>query len=282
MAEEEVKEIPSKKRIKGLTNMFKTIKGAGLSAGPLGAVFKVLSSLEPLLKPLEVVMKIVGALFAVMAAEILPPLMTALQPLFDALMEMMPFFAEIGVLIGEIVTTILPPLIEIFIELMPTIKIIIKIIVQLLKLALIPLIPIFKVIGKVLIALTPLFEILGKILIALEPVIEFIGNIVATVLLVAIKGVAMGIAILIDAVTFGFAGAVNWVKSNIMSLQGGGIARGPVTARVGDAPGGELIAPLTPFNRRLDNMIEAQEQTNIYLKEIRDDKKFRHDLRRGF
>ncbi|HEC66637.1 MAG TPA: hypothetical protein ENI23_15280 [bacterium] len=299
MSEEEsgLDVILKKKHLKGLTGMFKSIKGAGDSSGGLLGMFTSMEALSPLLKPLEIIMKIIGSLFGAMAAEILPPLLDALDPIFEMLMDLTPLFAELGVMIGELVAEFLPPLVKIFLEfilslkpLVPAIFQIIKAIMELAIDALPILINIFMVIVDVILSV-------------LKPVLDWLGSLNAAELSAVLYAFGLGLSALWGLMHFGpigaAIGAAIWagvmtgpllmrpaegriVGSVNARFAEGGFAMGPIDARVGDVPGGEIIAPLTPFNRRLDAMITAQEETNILLSNIYAEKKFRHQLSGGW
>lgn len=271
-------DIPEEKKTKGLTKMFKSIKDAYHSASPLGGVFNALTLLGPLLKPLEIIMRIVGSLFAVMAAEILPPLLDALEPVFDMLMGMQPLFQEIGVYIGELVTAFLPPLIGYFIDLMvvikPLIPRIMDLVAQLIEFA----VKALPIIIEVVIQVVEIF--LG----VLKPILDWLSGLSATELGRVVYAFGLGLSAIWGFMHMGgpwgaALGAAIWagVMTPLLSLQEGAILTRPVVAEVGHGEG-EIVAPLGPFNRRLDAMVSAQEETNFYLKEIYEEKKFRHTL----
>jgi len=281
MAEEEItdEDIPKKKDIKGLKDMFKSIKQAGFAAGPLGGVFTAMEILEPLLKPLEVVMRIVGGLFAVMAAEILPPLMEALEPLFDLLMGLQPLFAQLGEYIGQLIATFLPPLINLFINFVNALK---------------PMIPtLMEVIGQIIqlvinvlpILIDIFLKIANVVLAVLKPILDWLNSLSPAELGAVIYVFGIGLSALYGLMHGGpyvaalYAGLwAGFMAGPLLAgYQEGGIAMGPQIATLAETEP-ELIAPLTPFNRRMDAMISAQEETNSYLKEILEEKIFRHTL----
>ena len=282
MSEEEVlseENMPKKKHFKGLTKMFKSIKGAGLSAGSLGGVFSAMELLSPLLKPLEVVMKIIGGLFAAMAAEILPPLMEALEPVFDMLMDLTPLFTEIGVYIGELVAEFLPPLITILLDFMEAIKPLIPKIMEIIR-------AVMELAMKVLPILIDIFLKVADIVLAvLKPILDWLGSLSAAELGAVIYAFGLGLSAIWGFMHMGgpwgaAAATAIWATTMVplLSMQEGGIAMSPTRAMVGDVPGGEIVAPLTPFNRRMDSMITAQEETNRLLSQMYEEKLFRHTL----
>ncbi|KKN76292.1 hypothetical protein LCGC14_0371440 [marine sediment metagenome] len=264
--------------------MFKSIKNAALSSGPLGAVFSAMELLQPLLKPLEIIMTIIGSLFTAMAAEILPPLMDALAPVFEMLIELTPLFQEIGTNIGELITEFLPPLVNILknfmISLKPLIPVIMKIIKQIMDLALVVLpilINVFMTIANVALAV-------------LKPILEWLSSLNAGQLSAVIYAFGLGLSALWGFLHMGgpwgaAIGAGLWAGFMtgplLMGFGQGGVAMEPQVAMLAENEP-ELVAPLSPFNRRMDDMISAQEETNTYLRLMYEDKVFRHELRRGF
>ena len=76
---EEYEKIPERK-IKETGKMFKALKGAASAAGPLGMVFQALEVLSPILEAFEPILDAVGALFDIMAANIIPQLIEVMKP----------------------------------------------------------------------------------------------------------------------------------------------------------------------------------------------------------
>lgn len=236
------------KASKGLGSMFKSMGSAIPQAAIMGKLFEVLKPLMGLLKPFQIILKLISALLSVMVGEALKPMFAALQPVYDIFLSMMPLFAEMGGVLGDLlaaamvpivaIITKLSPLFEqiliIFIELvemsleplimileffaehidslMPLFSAILGIIVPLTRLGMIPLIVILEVLFAVLDPLMPLIEMFADALVLLTPFIEYFGFLLGVVVLEAIKGVAYFFAFLIDVFTFGAAGAMNAVK----------------------------------------------------------------------
>ena len=132
--------------------------------------------------------------------------------------------------------------------------------------------------------------IANVVLAVLKPILDWLSSLSAGQLSAVIYAFGLGLSALWGFLHMGgpwgaAIGAGLWAAFMtgplLMGFAEGGIALGPVNARIAENEP-ELVAPLSPFNRRMDAMIEAQEETNMYLREIRDDKKFRHQLRRGF
>ncbi|MFW9877503.1 MAG: hypothetical protein ACFFG0_30825 [Candidatus Thorarchaeota archaeon] len=275
--------IPEKKKIEPFTKLFKSIKGAAFAADPLSGVFTALELIEPILKPLEIILEIIGALFTQLAVAALPPILETLQPIFDLLVELSPLFIELGVLVGDIIATALEPLILIFMMFMPVIKAVLPIFIQIIRIGLIPLTIILQVLSAILTPLVPLFDALAKVMAPLTPILEMLGHLVGVVFYNSIRGIALGIAVLTDLLTAGLAGAVDRVNRILPPtlFQEGGIATRPVMGVVAEA-GPEAVIPLSKLSGMFDGLERSQEEMISLLGKIYEDKKFRHDLRRGF
>lgn len=225
------------KATKKLGGMFKSMAGAIGSVGPMGLFMKSLKVIMDIFKPFQIILDIISGLIKVMVGSALGPMLEALQPLFDALLSLMPIFAKIGVKIGGLIAAFLEPLVELFIELMPAIEPILDIVVTLISFALIPLKAIFKAITPIIIALMPLIKVIGDILESLTPVFEILGGVIGWIivlamipLIAAIYGVGIAIAALIDFFTLGIAGAMNsWndLMLPILDTLGQAAAAGP-------------------------------------------------------
>lgn len=283
MGEQPVAEgdLPKKKSVQRLKDMFKSVSEAGGASEGMGGMFSALSILEPLMKPLEIVLQIVGSLFQVMGAEILPPLMEAMEPIFEILIDLTPVFAEIGREIGKLVAAILPPLIELFVIFFLAIK---PLIPKLMELVKIFVDLIVKVIPLILPIITTIVEV---IIAALKPILDWLTQLSPHELALVIYFLGLGLSALYGLFTGGpwtaaIYGAL-WaaMMAPLLFMQEGGILTQP-TAIVGGEAGNEGVIPLDQFWESLDAMTVQQEETNTYLRQIRDDKIFRHNLRRGF
>lgn len=303
MSESTDENLPKKKTVDGLTKMYKEMKGTESATFALGGVFSALGFLEPLMKPLEVILTIVGSLFKVMAAEILPPVMDALQPLFDALMELQPVFAQLGQQIGALLAVVLPPLINLFLRLfqaiqpvIPKIMDFISTLINLLIQAITPLLPpitnIINLIVDLAVSALPLLipvltNIINIIIIVLRPILDWLNSLSPSELALVIYTLGIGLSALYGLYTGGpwlaalYAGLWAAVMSPLLFMQEGAILTRP-TAMVGGEAGAEGVIPLDQFWSKMDEMTYQQQQTNEYLYAIYKDKKFRHDLRRGF
>lgn len=236
---------------KVFTKFTKTLKMAP-ALFVLEQLMKLIEPLMILLEPIAIIFDILSGLFSVLAGEILKSLVESLQPLFTMLISLMPVFAEIGKIIGELIATILKPLMGIFEALSPIISVIMKIIVELLKVALIPLKIIFEVIGAIL---EPFLPILKK----LSPIFELLGNILAWVirigmlpLIAAVYGIGIAIAALINFFTFGLVDAVGaWnglmlpIMASLVGLAEGGVVTKPTLALIGEGREPEMVTPLS-------------------------------------
>lgn len=280
--EEEITDddLPKKKKVKGLKAMFKSITEASDGAEGMGGMFSMFSILAPLMKPLEIILQIVGSLFQVMGAEILPPLMEALEPIFDILMGLAPVFAEIGQEIGKLLAAVLPPLVEIFVMLFLAIKPLIPKLMELFALFM-------DLIVKALPLIMPIITMIVDVIIAiLTPILDWLGTLNPSELALVIYVLGLGLSALYGLYTGGpwmaaIYGAL-WaaLMSPLLFMQEGGILTRPTI--IGGEAGAEGVIPLDQFWAALDEMTILQEETNEYLRDIRNDKIFRHSLRRGF
>jgi len=203
------------------------------SIGPLALFDAIFEGLSIIMEPFLPIFEIIGALFATLAAEILPVLMEAIEPLLEILMELMPVFESIGKVIGII-----------------------------LRIALIPLRIVFEVILAIMKPLMPLFE---KLSAALSVVMERLGPLIDWL----VNVFAAGIKWVVDAVTFLFKGlmeGIKWIVNGIIDiinffidainlipgvnieriakLQEGGIVTAPTLALLGEEYKKEAVIPL--------------------------------------
>lgn len=261
--QEQGKNIPDEKKSKALSAMWKDMQRATGAATALGGVFGIMEMLEPLLKPLEIVLTIIGNLFMVMASEILPPLMVAFQPLFDFLIELTPLFQEIGVLIGQLVAEYLPPIIlllmQFFKALMPLIPPLINIISLIIEIAL-----------KLLPVLIEVFTNVANIIIAiLQPILSWLASLSPSQLGLLFYVFGLGISALYGLLQGGpalaaiYGGLWAGIMSPLLSMQAGGIATRPVVAEVGH--GGEAVIPLDEWRFSNQELIYATEDNGDRL-----------------
>ena len=275
------KDLPKKKTIRGLKEMFKSMREAEDAGSSMHGLFSILQILEPLMKPLEIVLKIVGSLFQVMGAEILPPLMDAMQPIFDMLMDLMPVFAELGAQIGLLLAAILPPLIGLFVMLFTAIKPLIPKLMELVKIFIQLIVQVIPLILPIII------NIVDVIIAVLKPIMDWLTTISPHELALVVYFLGLGLSALYGLFTGGpilaavYGGLWAALMAPLLFMAEGGILTQP-TSIVGGEAGNEGVIPLDQFWASLDEMTLQQEQTNEYLREIRDEKLFRHNLRRGF
>lgn len=219
------------KATKGLKGMFKSLGGAALQAGPVGLLFaalkpllKVLEPLAGLFKPFQVILDLISVLITVMVANALQPMFDALQPLFVVIMSLMPVFAELGSILGELFAEMLTPLVDILVIIIPIFAAFLtelfksEAFIIALKVAMIVLM------GPLMWLITNMDK-LGLIIETLMKVFGSIYTIIHDVVIGAIRNFIMGIAIMIDAITFGMAGAVDFVNNLMGTLPGGPVAK---------------------------------------------------------
>lgn len=163
--------------------MFKSMKGTESASGGLGGVFSALEILEPLLMPFQIILEIVGGLFAVMAGEILPPLMEALQPVFDILIDLMPTFKSLGKIIGKLLAAVLPLLVIVFIDIFKALAPLIPILLDLAEKLLPMLIDVIMVIVNVIVS-------------ALKPILDWLNSLSAGQLAAVMYALFVGMAFL--------------------------------------------------------------------------------------
>jgi len=282
MAEEQGKNVPKVKQSKSLERMWKEMQRAESSAESMGGMFSLLQILEPLLKPLEIILEIVGALFGAMTAEILPPLIEALQPLFDWLIDLIPAFQDIGRIIGQMVATYLPIFITLLMDfllslipLIPTIMDLIGIIAELATKMLPIIITIFVAIADVVMAV-------------LKPILSWLASLSVTELSRLVYVFGLGLSAIYGLMQGGpilaaiYAGIWAASMSPLLTMEEGGIATRPMVAEIGHGKGGEAVIPMTKLYTFFDGMERQQAETNEHLRAIYQDKVFRHKLSGGW
>jgi len=269
-------------KVKGMPGAFGAI-GAGIES-----VMPFLETLAPLFQAFEPILTIVNAGFTAFAGAITAELVPALQPLFIALIGMIPIFMELGTIIGQVVVIVLVPLIDIFVLLLPPIMALVLMLIQtegfttilmitlgvLGGVLLLLVYPIGIVIG-VIIVLTTVFNAIGGFINdVFVPALVFvwniflaIGNFIYSIFVPAIFVLALGIAFLIDAFTLGLAGAVDWVYANVPSFQRG-IDRVPATG-LAMVHEGERITPAGEVGLEASLLEEIRDLQMEQLEEIR-------------
>lgn len=178
-----------------------------------------LKALAPIFKAFEPILSIFNAMFTAFSGALTAQLIPALQPLFAALIDMIPIFMHLGTIVGKLAVEFLTPLISIIVAILPPITALILSLIQtegfivVVKVAL-------MAIGVILgLLVGPIGLVIGVIVIAITVFIT-IYNVINDVVLPAIGAFIMGIAIMIDAITFGMAGAVNYVNALMGTLPG--------------------------------------------------------------
>lgn len=185
-----------------------------------------------------------------------------LQPLFDVINALLAVFG------GQLMQALMPAFQELFsVLLSPEIMGLLKMLANIFAAALIPIIQTFAI---VLQALMPVFDALMPILKTLEPIIYMLAKVFGLLITVAllplayaVYGVGMFIASLIDAFTFGTAGAMkSWqglmspilgsllgAVPQVMALQHGGLVTSPTLAIIGER-GPEAVIPLNKMGEQ--------------------------------
>ena len=171
--------------------------------GTLADLFVIL--IEPLLQIVEAVLPPL--------IDIIEKTIIAFMPLIEDVMEaLMP-------IIMELIDAFMP-LIGMFVNmLMPILDPLLKLFIPIIKIALIPLKIILSILGPILEGLAPLFKIIGDVLIMLEGPLDMLAHILSVVVMTGVKIAAFAIAVLIDSVTLGMAGAVKKVKKMFKKIE---------------------------------------------------------------
>lgn len=270
------KDLPKKGIIKSLTEMFKSMKDTEDSAGGLGGMFSALELLAPILEPFQIILEIIGMLFSVMAAEILPPLMEALEPIFEMLIDLAPLFKEIGKLIGGMVKSILPLLVKAFMSIMKAIMPLLPVLIDLAK--------------KILpILIEVVVHIVNVITAVLKPILNWLASLSASELAAVMYALFVGIAFfygLLHAppgagvvVGLAFAGLVAAIMLPMLFAEGG-IVTQPTMGIVGEA-GAEAVVPLDEWRDSNQEVIWALEDNGEKLDHINRQLYFATRKRRG-
>jgi len=213
----------TRKMFKQIGRVASKIKGIPGTIGAIGAgiesVMPFLESLAPLFQAFEPILTIINAMFMAFAGAITAELVPALMPLFTAMVGMIPIFTELGSIVGQIIVMFLIPLINVFMAIIPPIAAIVLQLVQTEGFTT-ALIVTLGILGGVLVYLSyPIIVIVGLVT-GLIVVFNFISDVINEGVLPAIGAFIMGIAIMIDAITLGMAGAVNFVNELMGTLPG--------------------------------------------------------------
>jgi len=246
------------KAAKATGGMFKSLMSAVPGVGPVMRLLGSLSSILDVMKPFEVIIKIISALLSVMSAEIIKPLFMALRPVMDVLMSLTPIFKMLGKIIGVVLQIGLIPLTVIF-------KLLDKLLTPLLPLldpflkALDKISPMIDVITDILVnvlfvAIKWVFDKIGIIIVAIKPVIDFIVISIKTVfdwIVSVVKGFLNAIILIINSIRW----ALNLIPGvdipYLSYLQHGGIITSPTLAMMGEKES-EAVIPLS----KLDEFIK--------------------------
>ena len=144
---------------------------------------------------------------------ILPPIISLIDKLIVAFM---PLIEEVMKALIPIIMNLFDafmPLINTFIDLLlPILGPLLRALIPIIEIGLMPLQLILGILSPILKALSPLFQIIGDVLVMLEGPLKFIAKMLGVGLMMGIRMGAMAIAVLIDIITFGFAGAVGNVQ----------------------------------------------------------------------
>jgi len=113
----------SRKMFKQIGKVASKIKGVPGAIGAIGAglesVMPFLEALAPLFQAFEPILSIFNAMFTAFAGALTAELIPALQPLFAALIDMIPIFTELGGIVGGFIAALLVPLVDVLITIIP-------------------------------------------------------------------------------------------------------------------------------------------------------------------
>jgi len=202
-----VSEEKQSKVIKETTKMFKSMVPALGGVTSLTDLVLTIVEASGVLAPLQAVLDVILGLFGILGAQVIPVLMTAIQPLIGFLLQMAPIFTLIGQVIGVLVAVALIPF---------------QLSLNLWMAILIPLLPIFDALIQIFIALTPLIFLFTDLLIALLPVFNPIILIIqlltpAIQLLADVITLALGP---LDDAQGGIKLFTDWINNLVSLLEG--------------------------------------------------------------
>ena len=176
-------------------------------------------ALKPLFQAFQPIISIVNAMFTAFAGALTAELIPALQPLFTALIGMIPIFTELGTIVGGFIAAILVPLVGVLTTIIPIFATFLMNLLQSEEfLALVNLATTAFVLG-----ITFLIDNVDLIILsvgALMLAFTFILPIINDLVIPAIMAFIMVIAIMVDAITLGAAGAVDYVTALMGSISG--------------------------------------------------------------
>ena len=138
--------------------------GAGIFATIFGVGGFFISFLEKMgvfqgiMDALSPTIEIVGGLIEALSAGITATLIPVLQPLNDALVNLMPLFQEVGIIIGGLIAEVLGAFIDILVQFMPIIEPLLEVFLSLLQVGLIPLKILLQLLSPIFDALLPHVE----------------------------------------------------------------------------------------------------------------------------
>jgi len=219
----------------GKSKVGKTLKGfgsliGGFAAFPIGIIMAVFQLLDAL-GVLEPILQVISALFDVFGGALMTALAPAFQELFAVLLS--PEVINLITSLAQLFAAFLVPIIKAF------------------AIALRPLLPLFNLLAELFSnELKPVMKVLGKVIGLLV-----VGAMIPLVL--AIYGIGIAIAALIDLFTAGAAGAMKqWndlmlpvigaslsAIPEVLAMQSGGIVTSPTLAVLAER-GPEVVIPL--------------------------------------
>jgi hypothetical protein len=211
----------SRKMFKQIGRVASKVKGMPGAIGAIGAgiesVMPFLETLAPLFQAFEPILTISNAMFTAFAGAITVELIPALQPLFTAMIAMIPVFSELGTIVGQIILIVLVPLVDVFTTILPPISSFLLYLVESEGFIILVNVAIGAFVVAIGLIAAPLGIVIGAVII-LTTAFDVIATIINEVVMPAIGTFIMGIAIMIDAITFGMAGAVNYVNDLLGTL----------------------------------------------------------------
>lgn len=267
----------TKKGVKSMHGMLKTLVANPIQAWAMEQLITLLKPFLNILNLFTPIIKVLAAIFQ----QALMPLMQALMPIIMFFVDLLMQFSPI---IEQLIGVALQPLImflEMFMSMLTDNQALFDELFSALEM-------IMGVVAEVMEEIMSSKEIMIAMKVAIMGLMYVIKAIifVIKILAVVIKAVVAVVKFLIDAIQK----LIGWIKGifdwfnkilglggggNVRGAQAGGIAMREQTVRVAeDKP--ELIAPLDPFNERLDNLAYQNSRVIELLEWIKEDKMWRH------
>lgn len=195
-------------------------------------------ALKPLFQAFEPIISIVNAMFTAFAGALTAELIPALQPLFTALIGMIPVFTELGGIVGGFIAAILVPLVGVLTTIIPIFATFLMNLLQSEEFLMLVNVATALFVSGITFLIDNVDMIIffvanliyGFTLLIgnLDTLVPFVNNLVVAFGLIfpiindmvipAITAFIYMIAIMIDAVTLGMAGAVDYVTALLSGI----------------------------------------------------------------